>query len=60
MRKPTERRMRISMPQEDLELLDRGAKAERLPRSAFLETLTLWKAAGYPEGFWDKHDAAKE
>jgi len=48
------------MPREDLELLDRGAKAEGLSRTAFVGKLTLWKAAGYPEGFWDKREAAKE
>jgi uncharacterized protein (DUF1778 family) len=58
--KPTKRRIHIFMPQEDLDLLDRSAKAEGLSRSAFVEKLTLWKAAGYPDGFWKARVETKE
>lgn len=60
MTQSSRRRVHISMPRDDLELLDRGAKAEGLSRSAFIEKLVQWKTAGYPREFWRNADDAKE
>jgi metal-responsive CopG/Arc/MetJ family transcriptional regulator len=56
----TNRRVHVSLPREDLDRLDRGAKAEGLSRSAFVKKLMQWKAAGYPDGFWEARVEPKE